>query len=92
MLCHGMCSVNVIDAEFDDVAGYEAAVVHGMSVSDEGFCVLLRGLSSDRFLRVLVTPSDPMADGLDREQVETSEAVTLLQLLQGIDVETHLGG
>jgi hypothetical protein len=31
-----------------------------------------------------------MSDGLDREQAETAEAVTLLQLLQGIDVESHL--
>ena len=54
-----------------------------MSVSDEGFCVLLRGVACDRYVRVLVTPSDPMADGLDRDQVETSEAVTLLQLFQG---------
>ena len=62
---------------------YEEAVVHGMSVSEEGFCVLLRGVVSDRYVRVLVTPSDPMSDGLDRDQVETSEAVTLLQLFQG---------
>jgi hypothetical protein len=69
---------------------YEEATVHGMSVSDDGFCVLLRGTVCDRFVRVLVTPSDPMSDGLDRDQVETSEAVTLLQLFQGIDVESHL--
>ncbi len=72
------------------VVYYEEAVVHGMSVSPDGFCVLLRGTVCDRVLKLLVTPSDPMADGLDREQVETSEAVTLLQLLQGIDVESHL--
>ena len=30
------------------------------------------------------------SDGLDRERCESSEAVTLLQLLQGIDVESYL--
>ena len=45
---------------------------------------MLRGVVCDRYVRVLVTPSDPMADGLDRDQVETSEAVTLLQLFQGL--------
>ena len=69
---------------------FEETSVFGMSVTEDGFCVFLRGLVCDRFLKVLVTPSDPMADGLDREQVETPEAVTLLQLLQGIDVESHL--
>ena len=69
---------------------YEEAVIHGMSLSDDGFCVLLKGVVCDRVLRVLVTPSDPMSDGLDIDQVETSEAVTLLQLLQGIDVESVL--
>ena len=71
---------------------YEEAIVHGMSVSDDGFCVFLRGVICDRVFRLLVTPSDPMSDGLDRDRVETSEAVTLLQLLQGIDVESHLSG
>jgi threonine aldolase len=69
---------------------YEEVVVHGMSVSDSGFVVLLRGLICDRILSIYVTPSDPMSDGLDRDIPETAEAVTLLQLLQGIDVETHL--
>jgi hypothetical protein len=74
-----------------DTPFYEEVVVYGMSVSGDGFCVLLRGVVSDRVLRVLITPEDPMSDGLDTEQVETPEAVTLLQLLQGIDVESHLG-
>jgi hypothetical protein len=69
---------------------YEEVQVRAMSVSDEGFCVFLQGLVSDRCLKVLVTPEDPMSEGLDRDAVETSEAVTLLQLLQGIDVETYL--
>lgn len=69
---------------------YEEVVVEGMSVSDNGFTVILKGLVSDRFLAVPITPSDPMADGLDRDIAETAEAVTLLQLFQGIDVESHL--
>lgn len=69
---------------------YEETRIMGMTVSQQGFCVLLQGLISDRILKVLVTPEDPMADGLDRDEVETSEAVTLLQLLQDIDVETYL--
>eukprot|EP01039_Chlorochromonas_danica_P006948 gene6948-7688_t len=48
------------------------------------------GLISDRLVKVLVTPSDPMVYGLDRDQIESSEAVTLLQLMQGIDMETFL--
>jgi threonine aldolase len=78
------------EVEEDPSEYYEEAVIHGMSLSDDGFCVLLKGVVCDRILRVLVTPSDPMADGLDIDQVETSEAVTLLQLLQGIDVESVL--
>jgi threonine aldolase len=79
------------NAEEEDTSEYyEEVVIHGMSLSDDGFCVLLKGVVCDRILRVLVTPSDPMADGLDIDQVETSEAVTLLQLLQGIDVESVL--
>jgi threonine aldolase len=73
-----------------DAQHFEEVVIHGMSLSDDGFCVLLRGAVCERVLRVLITPSDPMSDGLDRDQVDTSEAVTLLQLLQGIDVETVL--
>ena len=73
-----------------DAEHYEEVVIHGMSLSDDGFCVLLKGTVCERILRVLVTPSDPMSDGLDRDQVDTSEAVTLLQLLQGIDVESVL--
>lgn len=77
-------------ADSDATEFYEEAVIHGMSLSDDGFCVLLKGVVCDRVLRVLVTPTDPMSDGLDIDQVETSEAVTLLQLLQGIDVESVL--
>ena len=82
--------VNENAEEEDTSEYYEEVVIHGMSLSDDGFCVLLKGVVCDRILRVLVTPSDPMADGLDIDQVETSEAVTLLQLLQGIDVESVL--
>lgn len=83
---------DIVEHEVEEDSGeyYEEAVIHGMSLSDDGFCVLLKGVVCDRILRVLVTPSDPMADGLDIDQVETSEAVTLLQLLQGIDVESVL--
>lgn len=81
---------------------YEVVTVRGMSVSDEGFCVILQQQQQQqqgrvtpsptprRCVRVLVTPEDPMSDGLDHDEVESSEAVTLLQLLQGIDVETYL--
>lgn len=37
---------------------------------------------SGRALRLVVTPDDPMSGGLDLEQAETSEARTLLQLMQ----------
>ncbi|KAJ1440796.1 pyridoxal phosphate-dependent transferase [Ochromonadaceae sp. CCMP2298] len=92
---------NVLDADMRDVVekeekeeevvvSYEEVQVRAMSVSDDGFCVFLQGTVSDRCVKVLVMPEDPMSEGLDREEVETSEAVTLLQLLQGIDVETYL--
>jgi len=77
-------AVATMEVEEPPIVYYEECVIHGMSVSEEGFCVLLRGVVCDRYVRVLVTPSDPMADGLDRDQVETSEAVTLLQLFQGV--------
>jgi hypothetical protein len=77
-------------SESVSAAEFEEVTVRGMSVSAEGFCVILQGAASDRCVRVLVTPEDPMSDGLDHDEVESSEAVTLLQLLQGIDVETHL--
>lgn len=78
------------DEEVEEEVFYEEACVHGMSVSADGFCVFLQGRVSERIAKVLVAPSDPMVYGLDREQVESSEAVTLLQLLQGIDVESYL--
>lgn len=73
-----------------EAAQYEAVTVRGMSVSNDGFCVILQGSATSRCVRVLVTPEDPMSDGLDHDEVDSSEAVTLLQLLQGIDVETYL--
>ena len=48
---------------------HEEVTIHAMSVSENGFCVLLRGLVSDRVLCIPVTPSDPMSDGLDKQQV-----------------------
>jgi hypothetical protein len=90
---NGLQESDAISDDDDEILSaqfYEEAVIHSMSLSDDGFCVLLRGVVCDRVVRVLVTPSDPMADGLDVDQVETPEAVTLLQLLQGIDVESVL--
>jgi len=87
----GIASKGATDeGQEDEVCNYEETVIHGMSLSDDGFCVLLKGVVCERILRVLITPSDYMADGLDRDQVDTPEAITLLQLLQGIDVESTL--
>lgn len=58
---------------------YEETVIHGMSLSDDGFCVLLKGAVCDRILRVLITPSDYMADGLDRDQVDTPEVLCMFR-------------
>lgn len=69
---------------------FEEVKIFGMSVSDRGFRVILKAVVTDRYLAILVTPNDPMSDGMDRDRPETAEAVTLLQLLQGIDVESHL--
>lgn len=84
--------VNTTSAHTKSAASipFEEVSVYGMSVSEEGFCVFLQGMINERILKVLVSPEDPMVEGLDKEQVESSEAVTLLQLLQGIDVETFL--
>jgi hypothetical protein len=80
----GIASKGATDeGQEDEVCNYEETVIHGMSLSDDGFCVLLKGVVCERILRVLITPSDYMADGLDRDQVDTPEAITLLQLLQG---------
>lgn len=54
---------------------FEEAVIHGMSLSEEGFCVILRGLVCDRYLRVNVSPYDPMSDGLDQEQADTPVSI-----------------
>ncbi|CAN0519417.1 unnamed protein product, partial [Ectocarpus sp. 8 AP-2014] len=61
-----------------------------MAVSTEGFVAIMTSKESTRALRLVVTPDDPMSGGLDVEQAETSEARTLLQLMQGIDVARHL--
>jgi hypothetical protein len=74
----GMMSKEATD---NDEVYYEETVIHGMSLSDDGFCVLLKGVVCDRILRVLITPSDYMADGLDRDQVDTPEVcITFLDL------------
>ena len=51
-------------------------------MSTEGFVALMTSKESTRALKLVVTPDDPMSGGLDVEQAETSEARTLLQLMQ----------
>lgn len=53
-----------------------------MAVSNEGFVAVMTSKQSTRALKLVVTPDDPMSGGLDVEQAETSEARTLLQLMQ----------
>ncbi|TFJ82635.1 hypothetical protein NSK_006059 [Nannochloropsis salina CCMP1776] len=76
-------------------------VVQGVSTSARGFVVVLaekegegqegsEGGSPRKALKVVVTPSDPMSAGLDVHAAETPEAITLLQLLQDIDVGSYL--
>lgn len=57
-----------------------------MAVSSEGFVAIMTSKESPRALKLVVTPDDPMSGGLDVEQAETSEARTLLQLMQVPDV------
>lgn len=57
-----------------------------MTVSSEGFVAIMTSKESPRALKLVVTPDDPMSGGLDVEQAETSEARTLLQLMQVPDV------
>lgn len=80
----------VSDPSYDTV--FEPCEIFGVSSTPVGFCVFLRGLAAyaDRVVRVAVTPVDPMAEGLDKDQAESQEAVTILQLFQGIDVESYL--
>ncbi len=74
----------------------ESCLVHtqvdivGMTVSEEGFISILSSPELGRSLKVLITPADPMSEGLDRHEPGTPEALTLLQLLQGIDVGSYL--
>ncbi|CAM9977123.1 unnamed protein product [Ectocarpus sp. 4 AP-2014] len=72
------------------VEKFEEVELQGMAVSTEGFVAIMTSKESTRALRLVVTPDDPMSGGLDVEQAETSEARTLLQLMQGIDVARHL--
>ncbi|CAM9284477.1 unnamed protein product [Ascophyllum nodosum] len=69
---------------------FEEVELQGMTVSNEGFVAIMTSKESPRALKLLITPDDPMSGGLDVEQAETSEAITLLQLMQGIDVARHL--
>jgi hypothetical protein len=72
----------------------EDVEVFGVSTSDEGFVVVLaQGQEQGqgrRALKVTVTPTDPMSAGLDVHAAETPEALTILQLLQDIDVGSYL--
>ncbi len=61
-----------------------------MTVSEKGFITILSSPVLGRSLKVLITPADPMSEGLDRHEPGTPEAMTLLQLLQGIDVGSCL--
>ncbi|CAM9855527.1 unnamed protein product [Laminaria digitata] len=69
---------------------FEEVELQGMAVSSEGFVAIMTSKESPRALKLVVTPDDPMSGGLDVEQAQTSEARTLLQLMQGIDVARHL--
>ena len=53
--------------------------IHGLSVSDRGFVALLADRPGARMLPLLVTPDDV-------ETAASPQALTLLQLLQGIDL------
>ncbi len=80
-------------------------VVQGVSTSEQGFVVVLAEKEEPvpvagedgamvarkkKAIKVVITPSDPMSAGLDVHSAETPEAVTLLQLLQDIDVGSYL--
>lgn len=54
----------------------------GFTVSTDGFMAVVSGKDSARAMRIAMTPDDPMSGGLDVEAAETSEARTLLQLMQ----------
>lgn len=70
--------------------GYEQVELVGMTVSDEGFVTVFRSSTRNRAVKVVITPADPMSEGLDRNEPSTPEAITLLQLLQGIDMGSYL--
>jgi len=52
-----------------DLDKTEEVVIAGVSTSDQGFVVVLLSPESQRALRVVVTPTDPMSAGLDVHQV-----------------------
>ena len=52
--------------------------IHGFSVSESGFVALLSDSASARFM--------PLQVADDRQAVQSAEALTLLQMLQGIDL------
>ena len=58
-----------------------AVSIHGLSVSPAGFVAVLLSRSPDRALPVRIT-----GPPVDRDKVQSPEALTLLQLWQGIDM------
>jgi hypothetical protein len=71
---------------------YEEMEIAGMAVSSMGFVTVLASKpgGSGRALVVPITPADPMSAGLDTQEPGTPEAITLLQLMQGIDMGSFL--
>lgn len=72
------------------VKSYAEVEIEGMGVSDTGFVAVLSDAISGRAVVIPVTPADPMTSGLDTSVPGTPEALTLLQLMQGIDMGSHL--
>ena len=58
----------------------------GVACSADGFIALLLHEATGRALRVGVTPPDPMLLGLDVSEPESEQAITVLQLVQGMDL------
>jgi len=67
---------------------YQEMEIIGMGASSMGFITVLANES--KVLVVPITPSDPMSTGLDTTEPGTPEALTLLQLMQGIDMDFYL--
>jgi threonine aldolase len=72
-----------------DLNFYEESRIYGMSVSPTGFCVFLQGAVCDRIVKVHIPPVDPLLEGLDVSEPTSSESLTLLQLMHGVDAATN---